>query len=142
MVSQLLDLIPPVNLRLLASLMKHLNFVSTFKDKNRMDAANLAIVWGPILLRPRVETMETVLADVAFVNSFIAFIIQQPDYFFKRKLAKLDKGEKKEDNQGTLSSSSLSTPHHTTPHHTTPHHTTSHHTTLPHHTTPQLTPLF
>jgi len=100
-VSQLLDLIPPINLRLLASLMKHLNFVSTFKDKNRMDAANLAIVWGPILLRPRVETMETVLADVSFVNSFIAFIIQQPDYFFKRKLAKLDKGEKKEDRQGT-----------------------------------------
>jgi len=75
LVREVLELLPPVNYRVTHKLMEHLFVIHSKKSVNRMGAENLAIVFGPVLLRPRVVSVETILSDVRSVNLLITFLI-------------------------------------------------------------------
>lgn len=79
----LLKLLPEINFKVLMMLISHLHFVSTHKGKNKMETGNLAIVFGPILLRPRELDPTTILSDVVHVNSVLMTLIQFEDFFFE-----------------------------------------------------------
>jgi hypothetical protein len=47
-----------------------------------MDCSNLATVFGPNLLKPRVESMERLLMDSANVNAVVSALIQHQSKLF------------------------------------------------------------
>lgn len=57
------------------------NEVSTHSEVNKMTPSNIAIVFGPTLLRPKVETIETSLSS-PLVNHAIERIIIVCCFFF------------------------------------------------------------
>ncbi len=46
-----------------------------------MTAANIGVCFGPTLLRPREETVATIM-DIKFCNEVIQILIENCDYFF------------------------------------------------------------
>jgi hypothetical protein len=48
-----------------------------------MDLKNLGIVFGPTLLRPVKETLETMMSDTNIVNSFTATLIEKHSDLFE-----------------------------------------------------------
>lgn len=58
--------------------------------RNRMDLKNLGIVFGPTLLRPAKETLETMMSDTNIVNLFAATLIEKHDELFE-PMAESDK---------------------------------------------------
>ena len=83
LMQDLLKLLPEINFKVLMMLITHLHFVAQHKSQNKMDVENLAIVFGPVLLRPKVFDAETILADVTHVNETIATLIRNEDIFFE-----------------------------------------------------------
>jgi len=75
-VSKLLSLTPVPNLLMLGKLMGFLKKVAHPANRNKMDAKNLAICFGPNLLYPRVETMETVIGNAMHVTNLITMFIE------------------------------------------------------------------
>lgn len=58
-VKEIIHKLPSQNLVLLRYIVNFLFDVAQHADVNRMNASNLAIVFGPNLIRPKVETMES-----------------------------------------------------------------------------------
>jgi hypothetical protein len=54
----------------------------SFINRNRMDPKNLGIVFGPTLLRPEKETLETMMSDTNVVNSFTALVMDNMQELF------------------------------------------------------------
>lgn len=50
---ELLTRLPTIEFHTLRKLLGHLHFIQTQKEHNKMDVANLAIVWGPTLLQDK-----------------------------------------------------------------------------------------
>lgn len=48
--TEIIELLPPVNLQVIALLMRHLRRVADMSDENQMSATNLSIIFGPTLL--------------------------------------------------------------------------------------------
>ena len=78
----LVSKLPDANYHTLKYIVHHLNNVRKHKDMNKMDSLNLAIVFGPTLLRPPVETMDTVM-NIGFQNAVIDTLITYNDLFNK-----------------------------------------------------------
>lgn len=60
----LLGRLPPHSYETLKHLMRHLNLVSRNCDTNLMEPKNLAIIFGPSVVRTSNETLETVVKDM------------------------------------------------------------------------------
>lgn len=70
----LINKLPILNKMTIECLFVFLRRVIEFSDKNRMTASNVAIVWGPNLVRARNETPEMLLSrqDTLFVERILA----------------------------------------------------------------------
>jgi len=69
---------PPCNLALLKALLSFWKHVVVQSAVNKMTAQNLAIVFGPNLLRPQEETLESNLS-IPLVNGVVAFMMERSD---------------------------------------------------------------
>eukprot|EP01122_Echinamoeba_exundans_P008937 TRINITY_DN3046_c0_g5_i1.p1 TRINITY_DN3046_c0_g5~~TRINITY_DN3046_c0_g5_i1.p1 ORF type:complete len:691 (-),score=174.97 TRINITY_DN3046_c0_g5_i1:11-2056(-) len=76
--------LPPGNRAILKELMGFLHQVSLVPS-NCMNATNIAIVFAPNLIRPRQETMETILMSSSYVNQLIQMLIMYHDQLFMGK---------------------------------------------------------
>jgi len=76
-----LQKLPRANREILKVLIRHLNKVSIKHDKNLMTASNLGVCFGPTLLRPREETVASIM-DIKFCNEVIEILIEKCERFF------------------------------------------------------------
>ena len=76
-----LQKLPRANREILKVLIRHLNKVSLRSDKNLMTASNLGVVFGPTLIRPREETVASIM-DIKFCNEVIEIFIENCERFF------------------------------------------------------------
>jgi len=95
LMTRILNLLPQHNFELISALMVHLQWIAKHSEKNLMTADNLAIVFGPILLRPQSVSAQTLLADVPWVNRCIGLMITESSFFFKNKLLLLHRKTEK-----------------------------------------------
>lgn len=82
---QLVELLPPTNKAILDKLIEFLVKVDLHSAINKMDAANLATMFGPNLLRSEDDSMEKMLRDTPHVASAIQALILQYYDIFKRQ---------------------------------------------------------
>ena len=73
----LIDQLPPAHRRTLDALLPFLHDVGCCSDVNLMTASNLAICFSPNILRPTIETLESVAKDSPIACAAIAALIQQ-----------------------------------------------------------------
>lgn len=86
---QVLKLLPEHHLKVLETVVRYLNEVSSFSDKNFMTANNIAIVFAPNLLRPRIETPLTLISTLfsfpfpclLFFSFLSPFLLHSPFFF-------------------------------------------------------------
>ncbi|XP_021694996.1 uncharacterized protein LOC5573415 isoform X2 [Aedes aegypti] len=83
---QLLHRIPAYNYETLKHLMRHLNIVSTNAQVNLMDPRNLAIVFGPSVVRSANESLETAVKDMKHQCQIVEVLINHYSYFFEDDL--------------------------------------------------------
>eukprot|EP01126_Amoeba_proteus_P037025 TRINITY_DN3793_c0_g1_i9.p1 TRINITY_DN3793_c0_g1~~TRINITY_DN3793_c0_g1_i9.p1 ORF type:complete len:580 (-),score=97.96 TRINITY_DN3793_c0_g1_i9:456-2195(-) len=69
--------LPDSNRRILKILMRHLNMICSLSSTNLMTSKNMSIVFGPTLLRPLVETQETLLGHAESVTQFLQLVIEK-----------------------------------------------------------------
>jgi len=79
---QLLKNVPSTNLVVLSALMGLCVKISLQSQDNKMTPQNLAICWGPNILKSREVTLTTALLDAGTVNSIVSLFILHYDYFF------------------------------------------------------------
>jgi hypothetical protein len=104
-IRKILKSLPTGNRVFLTYLIKFLSMVAAKADKNHMHAKNLAIVFAPSLLRPEVETMDSLLGDSLNINRILETMINHYEETFlpnfeKKKLAK--NNEEYKNMRGTL----------------------------------------
>eukprot|EP00096_Caligus_rogercresseyi_P010194 TRINITY_DN3627_c0_g1_i1.p1 TRINITY_DN3627_c0_g1~~TRINITY_DN3627_c0_g1_i1.p1 ORF type:complete len:920 (-),score=386.33 TRINITY_DN3627_c0_g1_i1:339-3098(-) len=73
--------LPHSNQEILKVLIKHLHRVSLKNEFNLMTAANLGVCFGPTLLRPREESVASIM-DIKFCNEVIEILIENCESFF------------------------------------------------------------
>merc|ERR1740128_976040 len=64
------DKLPPANRELCRVIISHLHKVCQNSEKNLMTASNLGVCFGPTLLRPKEETVQTIV-DIKFSNQVV-----------------------------------------------------------------------
>ncbi|ORZ41233.1 Rho GTPase activation protein, partial [Catenaria anguillulae PL171] len=74
--------LPAAHQDVLRVLMWHLHGLSKYADHTKMDTSNLAIVFGPTLVRPRVESMET-MVNTEPQNAVVAEMIANVGEYFE-----------------------------------------------------------
>ncbi|XP_006613814.1 rho GTPase-activating protein 26 isoform X2 [Apis dorsata] len=67
--------LPKANFNMLVLLIKHLYSVAKKSDKNLMTIGNLAVCFGPSLLRPEEETVASIM-DIKFYNIVVEILIE------------------------------------------------------------------
>ncbi|XP_076767139.1 GTPase regulator associated with FAK isoform X3 [Xylocopa sonorina] len=67
--------LPKANFNMLILLIKHLCSVAKKSDKNLMTVGNLAVCFGPSLLRPEEETVASIM-DIKFYNIVVEILIE------------------------------------------------------------------
>ena len=72
---------PVANREMLKVLIRHLGRVAAKHETNLMTAANLGVVFGPTLLRPKEETVASIM-DIKFCNEVVEILIENCDTFF------------------------------------------------------------
>jgi hypothetical protein len=88
-VKKLIDQLPRVNTHLLSYLMFFLNALIKNEEFTKMNANNLAIVFAPNLLRPEVETSESMLTEMPTCIGITAFMISEAQLIFEPLLESL-----------------------------------------------------
>eukprot|EP01102_Stenamoeba_stenopodia_P010133 TRINITY_DN3020_c0_g1_i1.p1 TRINITY_DN3020_c0_g1~~TRINITY_DN3020_c0_g1_i1.p1 ORF type:complete len:726 (+),score=187.57 TRINITY_DN3020_c0_g1_i1:179-2356(+) len=73
---------PKPNYLLLSHLFSLLACCAQRSNENKMTSSNLAIVFGPTLLRPKVETPEIVFTHIPLLNNFVKLIIDHQHTIF------------------------------------------------------------
>jgi hypothetical protein len=81
---KVLEALPAGNKVILEHLMDFLFTVSTHRT-NCMTIPNIAIVFAPNLMRPRVERIESILTNSSSVNMIISLLIQHHEVLFRGK---------------------------------------------------------
>jgi len=79
-VRKLVSALPIHHKHLLTRLIDFLVKVAAHAETNKMSEANLAIVFGPNLLRPRHESMLRMIEDARHVNAVIRALIEESEY--------------------------------------------------------------
>lgn len=67
--------LPPRNRDMLALVLQHLRNVAARSDKNLMSASNLAVCWGPTLLRADTDTVASIL-ELKFCNVLVETMLE------------------------------------------------------------------
>ncbi|XP_077254698.1 GTPase regulator associated with FAK isoform X2 [Temnothorax americanus] len=67
--------LPKVNFNMVILLITHLSNVAKKSDKNLMTVGNLAVCFGPTLLRPEEETVASIM-DIKFYNIVVEILIE------------------------------------------------------------------
>uniref|UniRef100_A0A182FMA8 Uncharacterized protein n=1 Tax=Anopheles albimanus TaxID=7167 RepID=A0A182FMA8_ANOAL len=80
---QLLHRIPRLHYETLKHLLRHLHRVSTHSEVNLMDPRNLAIVFGPSVVRSANESLETAVKDMRHQCQIVEVLINYYQYFFE-----------------------------------------------------------
>ena len=80
-IKHILQKLPISHYTTLHRLIQHLVKVASQSKENKMEPVNLAIVFGPTLMRPREDSMDAVL-NTGPQNSVIENLIVQCDWFF------------------------------------------------------------
>ncbi|XP_066591745.1 rho GTPase-activating protein 26-like [Prorops nasuta] len=70
--------LPKANFKMLILLINHLSSVAKKSDKNLMTVGNLAVCFGPTLLRPIEETVASIM-DIKFYNIVVEILIENCD---------------------------------------------------------------
>ena len=73
--------LPRANREILKVLIRHLSKVAAKHEQNLMNASNLGVCFGPTLLRPREETVASIM-DIKFCNEVIEIMIENCERFF------------------------------------------------------------
>ena len=76
LVKQLISQLPAANKRLLADLLLFLQNLTQYANVTKMGSQNLAIVFGPNLIRPREDSIETLLHNMNHVNTVVCTMIE------------------------------------------------------------------
>uniref|UniRef100_A0A182SY30 Rho-GAP domain-containing protein n=1 Tax=Anopheles maculatus TaxID=74869 RepID=A0A182SY30_9DIPT len=105
---QLLRRVPPMNYETLKHLMRHLHRVSAHSEVNLMDPRNLAIVFGPSVVRSANESLETAVKDMRHQCQIVEVLINYYEYFFEDGL--LPSVEENKNGTGTVVDSGLDVP--------------------------------
>uniref|UniRef100_A0A182KFP1 Rho-GAP domain-containing protein n=1 Tax=Anopheles christyi TaxID=43041 RepID=A0A182KFP1_9DIPT len=79
----LLMRIPRMNYETLKHLMRHLHCVTAHSEANLMDPRNLAIVFGPSVVRSSSESLETAVKDMRHQCQIVEVLINYYEYFFE-----------------------------------------------------------
>uniref|UniRef100_A0A0K2U9W2 Uncharacterized protein n=2 Tax=Lepeophtheirus salmonis TaxID=72036 RepID=A0A0K2U9W2_LEPSM len=79
-IRNVLQKLPVSNQEILKVLIKHLHRVSRKCEFNLMTAANLGVCFGPTLLRPREESVASIM-DIKFCNEVIEILIENCEIF-------------------------------------------------------------
>ncbi|XP_073679997.1 rho GTPase-activating protein 24 isoform X2 [Garra rufa] len=74
--------LPPVNYNLLKYICKFLDEVQSYSGVNKMSVQNLATVFGPNILRPKVEDPVTIMEGTVLVQQLMAVLIGRHDVLF------------------------------------------------------------
>ncbi|XP_043224068.1 rho GTPase-activating protein 26-like isoform X1 [Amphibalanus amphitrite] len=80
-VLSLVSKLPKLNYQLLKLLIHHLQKVSNKSERNLMSISNLAVCFGPTLLRPEEDTMAAII-DIKFCNTVVETLIRNYDAIF------------------------------------------------------------
>uniref|UniRef100_A0A3B3Z758 Rho GTPase-activating protein 24 n=1 Tax=Periophthalmus magnuspinnatus TaxID=409849 RepID=A0A3B3Z758_9GOBI len=81
---KLVDSLPPVNYNLLKYICRFLDEVQSYSGVNKMSVQNLATVFGPNILRPKVEDPVAIMEGTVLVQQLMAVLIGRHDVLFPR----------------------------------------------------------
>lgn len=81
---KLVDSLPPVNYNLLKYICRFLDEVQSYSGVNKMSVQNLATVFGPNILRPKVEDPVSIMEGTVLVQQLMAVLIGHHDILFPR----------------------------------------------------------
>ncbi|KAM6902671.1 rho GTPase-activating protein 24 isoform 2-T2 [Xenentodon cancila] len=76
--------LPPVNYNLLKYICRFLDEVQSYSGVNKMSVQNLATVFGPNILRPKIEDPVTIMEGTVLVQQLMAVLIGRHDVLFPR----------------------------------------------------------
>jgi hypothetical protein len=79
---RLVKSLPPHNYHTLKHIVLHLSNVVDNSDVNKMEAKNLAIVFGPNLVRPADDNMETMVNNMTHQCKIVETLLTAADWFF------------------------------------------------------------
>lgn len=77
----IIDKIPPVHSNVLNYLIKFLLDVEEYSDINKMTVKNIAIVFGPNIIKPKVETVQNAL-EMPLLNGIIQLFLEHAHEFW------------------------------------------------------------
>jgi hypothetical protein len=89
-VDRLVKSLPLVNAHAIRSLVNHLGRVSEHADVNKMNVENLAVVFGPNLLKPKENESATIATDSRAVVQVVALLINHRDTLFSHLCPEAD----------------------------------------------------
>ncbi|RUS82921.1 hypothetical protein EGW08_009305, partial [Elysia chlorotica] len=81
-IKRLLHLLPPHHHETFKHMAEHLNKVASYGNINKMDAKNLAIMFGPTLVRKKEDDTVSLVTDMSDQCRIIESIILHHDWFF------------------------------------------------------------
>ncbi|XP_065453602.1 rho GTPase-activating protein 24 isoform X4 [Chrysemys picta bellii] len=76
--------LPPVNYNLLKYICRFLDEVQSYAGVNKMSVQNLATVFGPNILRPKVEDPLTIMEGTAVVQQLMSVMISEHEQLFPK----------------------------------------------------------
>ncbi|XP_028274087.1 rho GTPase-activating protein 24 isoform X2 [Parambassis ranga] len=81
---RLLESLPPVNHNLLKYICRFLDEVQSYSGVNKMSVQNLATVFGPNILRPKMEDPVAIMEGTVLVQQLMSVLIGRHDVLFPR----------------------------------------------------------
>ncbi|PRP88853.1 hypothetical protein PROFUN_00321 [Planoprotostelium fungivorum] len=78
----LLKSLPPPNFTFFKHLTTMLSAIAASSDVNKMSFSNLAIVIGPNVMRPKIQTTESIISDTNTINTIVELILRDSEFFF------------------------------------------------------------
>ncbi|MDP2439708.1 MAG: Rho GTPase-activating protein [archaeon] len=84
-IRQTIDRLPLGNRHVMAQLMLFLKEVASFSDSNKMTESNLAVIFAPTLLRPKVESIDMVFGNVTNSNELFTTLITDAERIFSKE---------------------------------------------------------
>ncbi|KAK3791351.1 hypothetical protein RRG08_012534 [Elysia crispata] len=81
-IKRLLHLLPPHHHETFRHMAEHLNKVASYGNINKMDAKNLAIMFGPTLVRKKEDDTVSLVTDMSDQCRIVESIILHHDWFF------------------------------------------------------------
>ncbi|XP_074546128.1 rho GTPase-activating protein 24 isoform X2 [Halichoeres trimaculatus] len=79
---KLVECLPPVNYNLLKYICRFLDEVQSYSGVNKMSVQNLATVFGPNILRPKMEDPVAIMEGTVLVQQLMAVLIGRHDVLF------------------------------------------------------------